>query len=187
MIVSGLLNGKTSSSDTVVFYGFGGGITWEATPNFGIRVATDFVHYNYFSNLLDGGRNSVQGHRGHEVQFWKEHRQVIGTAETELPFRARPRNPEGALCLRLTARTEPSLLSCLRQHPKSLEESSNRWNCFPRLKNSRPPLRYTLEFAHRCLRAVARKPVEFWKENFSLCHPQPFPTHVRTKNAFLTS
>src|SRR5271165_3188629 len=51
-LVSGLLNGKTSASDNVVFYGFGGGVTWEITPNFGLRVATDFVHYNYFSNLL---------------------------------------------------------------------------------------------------------------------------------------
>ena len=59
-IVSGLLNGSTSQSDTVVFYGFGGGMTWEATPHFGIRVASDFVHYDFFSNLLDGGRNSVR-------------------------------------------------------------------------------------------------------------------------------
>src|SRR5208283_3730309 len=59
-VVSGLLNGQTSKSDNVVFYGFGGGITWEITPNFGLRVATDFVHYNYFSSLLNGGRNSVR-------------------------------------------------------------------------------------------------------------------------------
>ena len=59
-LVNGLLNGSTSQSDTVVFYGFGGGFTYEATPHFGIRVASDFVHYNFFSNLLDGGRNSVR-------------------------------------------------------------------------------------------------------------------------------
>ena len=70
-IVSGLLNGKTSSSDTVVFYGFGGGITWEITPNFGIRAATDFVHFNYFSNILDGGRNSVRVTVGTKYSFGK--------------------------------------------------------------------------------------------------------------------
>ncbi len=70
-IVSGLLNGNTSSSDTVVFYGFGGGLTWEATPHFGIRVATDFVHYDFFSNILNGGRNSVRVTMGTKFNFGK--------------------------------------------------------------------------------------------------------------------
>jgi len=70
-IVGGLLNGKTSSSDTVVFYGFGGGITWEITPHFGLRVASDFVHFNYFSNILDGGRNSVRVVVGTKFSFGK--------------------------------------------------------------------------------------------------------------------
>ncbi len=70
-IVSGLLNGKTTSSDTVVFYGFGGGVTWEITPNFGLRVASDFVHYNFFSNILNGGRNSVRVVVGTKFSFGK--------------------------------------------------------------------------------------------------------------------
>ena len=70
-IVGGLLNGKTSSSDTVVFYGFGGGITWEITPYVGIRVASDLVHYNFFSNILDGGRNSVRFTVGTKFGFGK--------------------------------------------------------------------------------------------------------------------
>ena len=70
-IVSGLLHGKTSSSDTVLFYGFGGGITWEITPNFGLRVASDFVHYDFFSNLLNGGRNSVRVVVGTKFSFGK--------------------------------------------------------------------------------------------------------------------
>jgi hypothetical protein len=70
-IVSGLLNGKTSSSDTVVFYGFGGGVTWEITPNFGLRVASDFVHYDFFSNILNGGRNSVRVVVGTKFSFGK--------------------------------------------------------------------------------------------------------------------
>ena len=70
-IVYGLLNGKTSTSDTVVFYGFGGGITWEITPNFGLRVASDLVHYDFFSNYLNGGRNSVRVVVGTKFSFGK--------------------------------------------------------------------------------------------------------------------
>ncbi|HKD86279.1 MAG TPA: outer membrane beta-barrel protein [Terriglobales bacterium] len=68
-IVNALLHGSTSQSDTVVFYGFGGGVTWEVTPNFGLRVASDFVHYNFFSNILDGGRNSVRVTVGTKFSF----------------------------------------------------------------------------------------------------------------------
>src|SRR5271167_154880 len=68
-IVGGLLNGRTSASDTVVFYGFGGGITWEATHYFGIRVATDFVHYDFFPNILNGGRNSFRVTVGTKFNF----------------------------------------------------------------------------------------------------------------------
>jgi hypothetical protein len=70
-IVKALLNGATSKSDTVVFYGFGGGMTWEITPQFGIRVAADMVHYNFFSNILDGGRNSVRFVVGTKFGFGK--------------------------------------------------------------------------------------------------------------------
>ena len=70
-IVNGLLNGKTSTSDTVVFYGFGGGITWEITPNFGLRVATDLVRYNFFTNILNGPRNSVRVVVGTKFSFGK--------------------------------------------------------------------------------------------------------------------
>ncbi len=70
-LVAGLLNGKTTASDTVVFYGFGGGVTWEITPNFGLRVASDFVHYDFFSNLLNGGRNSVRVVVGTKFSFGK--------------------------------------------------------------------------------------------------------------------
>jgi hypothetical protein len=59
-IVSGLLGGGTSKSDTVVFYGFGGGFTWEINPHFGIRVAADLARYDFFSGLLNGSRNSVR-------------------------------------------------------------------------------------------------------------------------------
>ena len=70
-IVGGLIGPSLSTSDTVVFYGFGGGVTWEATHNFGLRVATDFVHYNYFSDLLNGGRNSFRVTVGTKWSFGK--------------------------------------------------------------------------------------------------------------------
>ena len=70
-VVSGLVGPSLSKSDTVVFYGFGGGITWEATHYFGVRVATDFVHYNFFDNLLDGPRNSFRVTVGTKWSFGK--------------------------------------------------------------------------------------------------------------------
>lgn len=70
-IVGGLLGGKYGSSDTVVFYGFGGGVSVEVNPNFGIRFATDFAHYNFFSNILNGGRNSVRLVIGPKFSFGK--------------------------------------------------------------------------------------------------------------------
>jgi len=68
-IVTGLLGASQKGTDNVVFYGGGGGITWETTPNFGVRVATDCVHYNYFSSLLNGGRNSVRVTVGLKFSF----------------------------------------------------------------------------------------------------------------------
>lgn len=70
-IVSALLNGGKSKTDTVVFYGFGGGVTWEITPNFGLRMTSDFVHYNFFSDLLNGPRNSVRVAIGTKFSFGK--------------------------------------------------------------------------------------------------------------------
>jgi hypothetical protein len=70
-IVASLVGSSMSKSDTVVFYGFGGGVTWEASRHFGIRIATDFVHYDMFSNLLNGGRNSVRLTVGTKFNFGK--------------------------------------------------------------------------------------------------------------------
>jgi hypothetical protein len=70
-VVAGLLGSNPSKSDTVVFYGFGGGATWEITPNFGLRVAADLAHYNMFSNILNGGRNSVRVVVGTKFSFGK--------------------------------------------------------------------------------------------------------------------
>jgi len=70
-LVIGLLGSNPTKTDTVVFYGFGGGATWEITPQFGIRVAADLAHYNMFSNILNGGRNSVRVVVGTKFSFGK--------------------------------------------------------------------------------------------------------------------
>lgn len=68
LIVAALLpTGKTS--DTVVFYGFGGGMDFNFSQHFAVRTAADFVHYDVFSNLLNGGRNAVRFSIGPTVRF----------------------------------------------------------------------------------------------------------------------
>jgi hypothetical protein len=66
----GLLNG-CSKNDTVPFYGFGGGMTWEINPHFALRATADFAHYDFFSSLLNGGRNSVRVSVGPRFGFGK--------------------------------------------------------------------------------------------------------------------
>ncbi len=56
----GALVSSPKQSDTVVFYGFGGGFDLNATRHVALRLASDFVHLNLFSDLLNGGRNSVR-------------------------------------------------------------------------------------------------------------------------------
>jgi len=69
-MLCGLLGG-CAKSDTVPFYGFGGGVTWEINPHFGLRVASDFAHYDFFSGLLNGGRSSVRLSVGTKFGFGK--------------------------------------------------------------------------------------------------------------------
>jgi hypothetical protein len=59
-IVGALLGGKLSAADNAMFYGFGGGTTWEITPHFGLRVSADFARFNFFPDTLNGTRNSVR-------------------------------------------------------------------------------------------------------------------------------
>jgi len=47
-------------SDTVVFYGFGGGADFNFSKHVGLRVQADFVHDHLFSDLLQNGRNTVR-------------------------------------------------------------------------------------------------------------------------------
>jgi hypothetical protein len=46
--------------DTVLFYGFGGGVDFNVSRHVGLRVQADFVHDHLFSDLLTNGRNTVR-------------------------------------------------------------------------------------------------------------------------------
>jgi len=59
-LVNLLLGPSGQVSDTVVFYGFGGGIDWNVSKHFAIRTAADFAHFTVFESLLNGGRNAVR-------------------------------------------------------------------------------------------------------------------------------
>ena len=60
MLISRLLGGKLSDADNTVFYGFGGGATWEIHPNFGLRVSADLARFNFFPDVLNGSRNGLR-------------------------------------------------------------------------------------------------------------------------------
>lgn len=68
-LVSGLVGPQLTTSDNVVFYGVGGGADFNLSTHFGVRTAADYVHYNVFSNLLNGGRNSVRFSVGPTFRF----------------------------------------------------------------------------------------------------------------------
>jgi hypothetical protein len=59
-IAGGMLGKSLSSSDTVVFYGGGGGFDFNASKHFGLRFAADYARFNMFTNFLNGGRNGVR-------------------------------------------------------------------------------------------------------------------------------
>lgn len=56
-------------TDTVVFYGFGGGLDFNISTHFGIRTAADYVHYNMFSNTLGSSQNTVRWSIGPTFRF----------------------------------------------------------------------------------------------------------------------
>ena len=70
-LVIGLVGTSQHKSDTVVFYGFGGGMDFNLSRHVGVRTAADFVHYDMFSGLLNGGRNTVRFSVGPTFRFGK--------------------------------------------------------------------------------------------------------------------
>ena len=56
LVVASLLNGKSSTTDSTAFYGFGGGADWNFSQHLALRVQADLVYDHLFSNLLKDGR-----------------------------------------------------------------------------------------------------------------------------------
>ncbi len=71
MVVRGLLGPSNDVSDTVVFYGVGGGLDLNVHKHVSLRFTSDFVHTNLYSNLLDGGQNDVRFSVGPAFHFGK--------------------------------------------------------------------------------------------------------------------
>ncbi len=59
-LVAQLLGASGKKSDTVIFYGFGGGLDFNFSKHVALRVGADFVHTHLFGHLLNGGRNSIR-------------------------------------------------------------------------------------------------------------------------------
>jgi hypothetical protein len=69
LLVANLLGASGKKSDTVLFYGFGGGLDFTISRHFAIRTAADFVHTHLFGHLLNGGRNSVRVSLGPAIRW----------------------------------------------------------------------------------------------------------------------
>jgi Outer membrane protein beta-barrel domain len=59
---------STKMTDTVPFYGFGGGFDLNASKRVGLRFSVDFVHTSLFSSLLES-RNAVRFSVGPTFKF----------------------------------------------------------------------------------------------------------------------
>ncbi len=59
-----------TKADWTYFYGFGGGIDFNVTRHFGLRVTADFVRDHLFSDLLNA-RNTVRFSVGPAIHFGK--------------------------------------------------------------------------------------------------------------------
>jgi len=68
-LVVALVGPTQHKTDTVVFYGFGGGMDFNFSRHLSLSTAADFVHYNMFSGLLNGGRNTLRFSVGPKFQF----------------------------------------------------------------------------------------------------------------------
>ena len=58
-----------SKVDWQGFYGFGGGVDWKATRNFGVRIQSDLVYWHLFSDLLKNGGWTVRFSVGPQIRF----------------------------------------------------------------------------------------------------------------------
>lgn len=70
-IVGGLLGASHKTSDTVPFFGIGGGIDLNVQKHLSLKLHTDFVHTKLYSNLLNGGENDLRFSIGPVFHFGK--------------------------------------------------------------------------------------------------------------------
>jgi len=71
MIVAGLLGSSGKTSDTVMFWGVGGGIDFNVAKHMSIRLTSDFVNTGLYSNLLNGRQNDIRFSVGPAFHFGK--------------------------------------------------------------------------------------------------------------------
>lgn len=69
-VVNALAPSK-KKDDTVVFYGVGGGVDFNASKHVALRFMIDYVHTNLFSDLLKDSRNTVRLSVGPTFRFGK--------------------------------------------------------------------------------------------------------------------
>ena len=69
LLVNNLVGPTGKTSDTVVFWGVGGGVEWNIAKHLSIRTGADFVRMNMFESMLDGPRNSVRISIGPAIHF----------------------------------------------------------------------------------------------------------------------
>ncbi len=65
----GIISSSFKKDETVLFYGFGGGMDFNVSRHFGLRTAADFVHYDLFSGVLAGAPNTVRFSVGPTFRF----------------------------------------------------------------------------------------------------------------------
>jgi opacity protein-like surface antigen len=70
-VVGGLLGPKTKTSDTVIFYGIGGGLEFNVHKHLSLKLNTEFVHTNLYDNMLNGGQNNIRFSVGPSFHFGK--------------------------------------------------------------------------------------------------------------------
>jgi len=68
LLTRGVLHTK-SPDDTTYFYGFGGGIEYNASKHLHIRADAEFVHVFLYSDLLKDSRNSIRFSIGPTFNF----------------------------------------------------------------------------------------------------------------------
>ena len=68
-IVKELLGPSMKKSELVLFAGIGGGIDLNVSKHVHLRMATDIVHTDLFSGLLNGGQNNVRFSVGPTFSF----------------------------------------------------------------------------------------------------------------------